>query len=204
MSRRLKAGQARDRADEPGSSLQAPELFVIDQSVHAAPSGLRTSPDQDLESPEEPEIGTGRKRSRLAWLFGIAALVLGATFVLEGTPPEDASQAPAKAQAALVPVAVADVSTRDVPIYLDGLGTVQASNTVAIRSQVDGKLASVNFVEGQKVKRGDTLAVVDQRPFTAVLHQAKAKRAEDEAQLVSDQKDLDRFQDLVRKGAGTQ
>ena len=89
MTRRLKAGQTRDRADEPGSSLQAPELFVIDQSVHAAPSGLRTSPDQDLESPEEPEIGTGRERSRLAWLFGIAALVLGATFVLEGTPPED-------------------------------------------------------------------------------------------------------------------
>ena len=90
------------------------------------------------------------------------------------------------------------------PIFLDGLGTVQASNTVAIRSQVDGKLASVNFVEGQQVKKGDTLAVVDQRPFTAVLDQAKAKRAEDEAQLVSDQKDLDRFQDLVRKGAGTQ
>ena len=103
-----------------------------------------------------------------------------------------------------MPVTVTEVSTRDVPIYLDGLGTVQASNTVAIRSQVDGKLHSVNFVEGQQVKKGDTLAVVDQRPFTAALDQAKAKRAEDEAQLVSDQKDLDRFKDLVRKGAGTQ
>ena len=151
-----------------------------------------------------PRPGPDGRRSRLAWLFGIAALVLGATFVLEGTPPEDASQAPAKAQAAPVPVTVAEVSTRDVPIYLDGLGTVQASNTVAIRSQVDGKLQSVNFVEGQQVKKGDILAVVDQRPFQAVLDQAKAKRAEDEAQLVSDQKDLDRFQDLVRKGAGTQ
>jgi multidrug efflux system membrane fusion protein len=203
-TRRLKAGQARYRADEPGPSPQTPEFFVIDQSVHAAPSGLRTSPDQDLESPEEPETGTGRKRSKLAWLFGITALVLGATFVLQRNPPEDTSQAPAKAQAAPMPVTVTEVSTRDVPIYLDGLGTVQASNTVAIRSQVDGKLASVNFVEGQQVKKGDTLAVVDQRPFTAVLGQAKAKRAEDEAQLVSDQKDLDRFQDLVRKGAGTQ
>ena len=130
--------------------------------------------------------------------------MLGATFVLEGTPPEQTSQSPAKQQTAPQPVTVTEASTRDVPIVLDGLGTVQASNTVAIRSQVDGKLASVNFVEGQQVKKGDTLAVVDQRPFTAVLDQAKAKRAEDEAQLVSDQKDLDRFQDLVRKGAGTQ
>ena len=62
----------------------------------------------------------------------------------------------------------------------------------------------MNFVEGQQVQKGDTLAVVDPRPFTAALDQAKAKRAEDEAQLISDQKDLDRFQDLVRKGAGTQ
>jgi membrane fusion protein, multidrug efflux system len=130
--------------------------------------------------------------------------VLGATFVLQRNPPEDTSQAPAKAQAAPMPVTASQVSTSDVPIYLDGLGTVQASNTVAIRSQVDGKLASVDFVEGQQVKKGDTLAVVDQRPFTAVLDQAKAKRAEDEAQLVSDQKDLARFQDLVHKGAGTQ
>ena len=140
MTRRLKAGQARYRADEPGPSPQTPEFFVIDQSVHAAPSGLRTSPDQDLESPEEPQTGTGGKRSKLAWLFGIIALVLGATFVLQRNPPEDTSQAPAKAQAAPMPVTASQVSTSDVPIYLDGLGTVQASNTVAIRSQVDGKL----------------------------------------------------------------
>jgi multidrug efflux system membrane fusion protein len=137
-------------------------------------------------------------------VIGIVALVLGASFVLEGTPPEQSSQIQAKPQTAPMPVTAAQVSTHNVPIYLDGLGTVQASNTVAIRSQVDGKLASVNFAEGQQVRKGDTLAIVDQRPFTAVLDQAKAKRAEDEAQLVSDQKDLARFQDLVHKGAGTQ
>ena len=132
------------------------------------------------------------------------ALILGATFVLESTPPDDTAQMSTKPQAAPMPVTAAQVSTSDVPIYLDGLGTVQASNTVAIRSQVDGKLASVNFIEGQQVKKGDTLAIVDQRPFIAALDQAKAKRAEDEAQLVSDQKDLERFEDLVHKGAGTQ
>ena len=178
-------------------------VFVIDQSVYVPPTGFRQSPDPDLDSPGRPETGS-RRRSKLAWPLGLVALVLGATFVLEGTPPEQTSQSPAKQQTAPQPVTVTEASTRDVPIVLDGLGTVQASNTVAIRSQVDGKLASVNFVEGQQVKKGDTLAVVDQRPFTAVLDQAKAKRAEDEAQLVSDQKDLDRFQDLVRKGAGTQ
>ena len=103
-----------------------------------------------------------------------------------------------------MPVTAAEVSTRDVPIYLDGLGTVQASNTVAIRSQVDGKLESVNFVEGQQVKKGDTLAVVDQRPFTAVLDQAKAKRAEDEAAARLRSEGPRPLQDLVRKGAGTQ
>jgi multidrug efflux system membrane fusion protein len=89
------------------------------------------------------------------------------------------------------------------PVYLDGLGTVQASNTVAVHSQVEGKLQSVNFAEGQRVKAGDVLAIVDPRPFQAALDQAKAKKAQDEAQLVSDAKDLARFQDLMKKGAGT-
>ena len=96
------------------------------------------------------------------------------------------------------------MTTHDVPVYLDGLGTVQASNTVAIRTQVDGKLQSVNFVEGQHVKKGDVLAIVDPRPFQAALDQVKAKKAQDQAQLVSDEKDLARFKDLVGKGAGTQ
>ena len=103
-----------------------------------------------------------------------------------------------------MPVTVVEASTRDVPVYLDGLGTVQAINSVAIRTQVDGKLQSVNFVEGQQVHKGDVLAVVDPRPYQAVVDQTKAKRVEDEAQLVSDQKDLDRFSALVVKGAGTQ
>jgi multidrug efflux system membrane fusion protein len=138
-----------------------------------------------------------------AWLLGLAALIAGATLVFESAPPEETAQSPAKS-AAQVPVTVTDVLTHNVPIYLDGLGTVQASNTVAIRSQVDGKLQSVNFTEGEEVRKGDTLAIIDQRPFTAAFDQAKARRAEDEAQLVSDQKDLTRFKDLVGKGAGTQ
>jgi multidrug efflux system membrane fusion protein len=177
--------------------------FVIDQSVRSAPTGLETRLRLDLDPPEGLKPAPGRRQSKFAWLFGIGALLLGATFVVTRTPPEETAQAPAKAQPTTVPVTIAESSAQDVPIYFDGLGTVQASNTVAIRSQVDGKLESVNFVEGQQVKKGDTLAVIDRRPFAAALDQATAKRAEDEAELVADQKDLDRFTDLLRKGAGT-
>jgi membrane fusion protein, multidrug efflux system len=82
-----------------------------------------------------------------------------------------------------VPVVPGKVEQKDVPIYLDGLGTVQAFNTVAVRARVDGELQKVLFTEGQDVKAGDVLAVVDPRPFQAALDQATAKKAQDEAQL---------------------
>jgi multidrug efflux system membrane fusion protein len=138
------------------------------------------------------------------WAVGIGALIIGSTLVYGRLSPEGNVPGGAKPPAAPVPVTVTEVSTRDVPVYLDGLGTVQAANAVAIRTQVDGKLQSVNFVEGQHVRKGDVLAVVDPRPYQEVVDQAKAKRVEDEAQLLSDQKDLDRFKILVVKGAGTQ
>ena len=172
------------------------------EPVEDFPEALEGVPEPIEDAPAHPK--EPKQRRGLAWLFGIAVLILGATFVLERQEPSDTTKAPAKAQGAPVPVTVTDVTTSDVPIYLDGLGTVQASNTIAIHSQVDGKLQSVNFVEGQNVHKGDTLAVIDPRPFNAVLDQAKAKKAQDEAQLVSDQKDFTRFKDLVGKGAGTQ
>ncbi len=203
MTRRLKTRGLSEGEDVRESLASAPELLVIDQDHRTSPSGsLETASERDLDSPEAPK--TSRARRGLVWLLGIAALILGATLVFEGTPPEGNLQTPAKPQAAPVPVTVTEVSTRDTPIYLDGLGTVQASNTVAIHSQVDGKLQSVNFVEGQHVHKGDILAVVDPRPFQASLDQAKARKAQDQAQLVADEKDLARFKDLVGKGAGTQ
>jgi multidrug efflux system membrane fusion protein len=101
-------------------------------------------------------------------------------------------------------VTVATVARQDVPIYLNGLGTVQASNTIAIHTQIDGKLQSVRFVEGQEVHKGDILVQIDPRYYQAALDQVKAKQAEDEAQLVSAQKDLERFQTLVSKSFETQ
>jgi multidrug efflux system membrane fusion protein len=119
------------------------------------------------------------------------------------TNPADSRQT-STAALGPIPVTVTQVTAKDVPVFFDGLGTVQAANTVSIRTQVTGKLQSVNFVEGQNVKKGDTLAIVDPRPFQAALDQAKARRAEDEAQLISSEKDLNRFVELSKKGAGTQ
>jgi membrane fusion protein, multidrug efflux system len=129
------------------------------------------------------------------------ALATGAASVVlrhRGQPAARAATAPT------VPVTVSAVTQRDVPIFLDGLGTVQASNTVAVHSQIDGKLQSVNFVEGQEVHKGDTLAVIDPRALQAALNQAVAKKAQDEAQLIAAQKDLERFKTLLTKAAGTQ
>jgi|SoiMethySBSTD1v2_1073268.scaffolds.fasta_scaffold32987_2 membrane fusion protein, multidrug efflux system len=143
---------------------------------------------------------TRRGRRFLVLVVAIALAAGAASFVLwhRGKPAAHAATSPA------VPVTVSAVSQRDVPIFLDSLGTVQASNTVAVHSQIDGRLQSVNFVEGQEVHKGDTLAVIDPRALQAALNQAIAKKAQDEAQLIAAQKDLDRFKALLTKAAGTQ
>jgi membrane fusion protein, multidrug efflux system len=93
------------------------------------------------------------------------------------------------------PVAVitAPVVRKDVPIHVDGIGTVQAFNTVTVRPQVDGLLEKVTFTEGQDVKAGDVLAQIDRRPYEAKLTQVQGTKAKDEAQLANAKLDLDRF-----------
>lgn len=103
-----------------------------------------------------------------------------------------------------IPVTIAPASQRDVPIYYDALGTVQANNTVAIRTQVNGQLVSVDFRQGQDVRKGDVLARIDPAPFKAMLDEAVAKKGEDQAQLVDAEKDLARFTALVKKDFETQ
>jgi membrane fusion protein, multidrug efflux system len=98
-----------------------------------------------------------------------------------------------------VPVVAGNAEQKDVPIYLDGLGTVQAFNTVTVHTRVDGELQQILFTEGQDVKTGDLLAVVDPRPFQAALDQAIAKKAQDEAQLANAKVTLARNTDLLNK-----
>jgi membrane fusion protein, multidrug efflux system len=96
----------------------------------------------------------------------------------------------------VVPVAVATAERRDVPVYLKGLGSVTASNTVSVKSRVDGQLAQINFKEGQHVNEGDLLAVIDPRPFQVALDQALANLFRDQAQLKDAQRNYERFKSL--------
>jgi multidrug efflux system membrane fusion protein len=98
-----------------------------------------------------------------------------------------------------VPVVAGKVEEKDIPIYLDGLGTVQAFNTVTVHTRVDGELQQVLFTEGQDVVIGGPLAVIDPRPFQAALDQAIAKKAQDEAQWGNAKVTLARNTDLLAK-----
>lgn len=96
-----------------------------------------------------------------------------------------------------VPVLVGRAARQDVPVWLDGLGTVQAFNSVTVHSMIDGPLMQVGFQEGQDVKSGDLLALIDPRPTQAALDQATAKKAQDEATLANARLDLVRYAKLV-------
>jgi multidrug efflux system membrane fusion protein len=96
-----------------------------------------------------------------------------------------------------VPVIAAATRRADVPVYLEGVGTTRALNTVTVRPQVDGKLISVNFKEGQDVTRGQVLARIDPTTYQAALDQAVAKKAQDEATLANARMDLERYERLA-------
>ena len=117
--------------------------------------------------------------------------------------PEPARAAPPVGRAP-VPVSVAVATRQDVAIHVTGLGTVQASFTIAIHSQLDGIMQEVLFTEGQHVKKGDVLARIDPRLFQAALDQAKAKKSQDVATLGGAEKDLARSQTLVVRNITTQ
>ena len=101
-----------------------------------------------------------------------------------------------------IPVIAAEARTADVPVYLEGVGTVQAFNTVTVHSQVDGQLIKVAFREGQDVKKGDLLAQIDPATYQAQLEQAQAKKALDETQLANARVDLERYLYLVKTDSG--
>ena len=95
-----------------------------------------------------------------------------------------------------VPVVAAQAKIEDVPVWLEGVGTAKARNTVTVRPQVDGQILAVEFKEGQDVKKGDVLARIDPVTYQAQLDQAVAKKALDEAQLANARRDLERYKQL--------
>jgi membrane fusion protein, multidrug efflux system len=128
--------------------------------------------------------------------FAIGAVVAPAAIWLVslGVPAAAQSGGPP------VPVTAGIVVTEDVPVFLHGIGTVQAYNSVAVKSRVDGQIVKVDFKEGQEVKEGDPLFQIDPRSYQAALEQAQAAKQKDEAQLVGAQADLDRYEKLLAPG----
>ena len=142
---------------------------------------------------------TGQRSRRIYVAIGIAVACVAAAVIYW----RHGSTETAKAAPPSVPVIVTQAAQQDVPIYYDALGTVQALNTVALRAQVNGQIVSVDFRQGQDVRKGDVLAKIDPAPFQAALDQAIAKKSEDEAQLIDAEKDLARFKTLVLRNAET-
>src|SRR6266403_706559 len=139
------------------------------------------------------------KSRTIRWVLPIAALVAAGYFGWQrfhGASPagaDTAQKSAVSARSAAVPVTIAPVVKTDFPVYLSGLGTVQGFNTVVVRTRVDGQVDKIAFKEGQLVNQGDLLAQIDPRPFQAALDQAKAKKAQDEANLANANLDLQRF-----------
>jgi membrane fusion protein, multidrug efflux system len=127
-----------------------------------------------------------------------AAVALALVFVWRGhSGGAQAADSEKKKGGGAIAVETAVASRSDMPVYLEGLGTVQAFYTVTVTARVDGELQKVGFVEGQTVKKGDLIAQIDPRPFKAALDQALATHAKDVAQLASAKADLDRYELLA-------
>jgi multidrug efflux system membrane fusion protein len=156
-------------------------------------------PVQQLPPPEK------RRRPWLRVLVIVAVLAVVGYFIWRiSTANSKAASAAAQKQAAAanrpVPVQVVPVQEKPMPIYLTGLGTVTPYLTVTLKARVTGDLVKVNFKEGQEVKKGDELMLIDPRPYQAVLDQMRGQLARDEAQLKNNQAEYNRYKALFDEG----
>jgi multidrug efflux system membrane fusion protein len=143
-----------------------------------------------------------RRRIAICAVLAVAVLAPSGVFAFTHNFALGRS-APPPAATPPVPIVAGVVAQHDVPIYLTGIGTVIAYNTVVVRSQIQGQIVSINFTEGQSVHAGDLLAQIDPRPYQAQLDQVTATRDRDHAQLVNAQANLARYIPLLSKGYAT-
>jgi len=143
-----------------------------------------------LLAPATPILAQGRARLIAAAAAALLVVLVGWHW-LKGKPAAPPKTPPA------IPVDVATVKRADVPVYLEGLGTVQAFYTVTITARVDGQIEKVAFKEGQDVKKGDLLVQIDPRPYQAALGIAVATRDKDRAMLANAHRDMERYSELA-------
>jgi multidrug efflux system membrane fusion protein len=165
---------------------------------------VRRSIGEDCPDAGTSETGDARGASSTPtrWRgFALGAalfLAIGAGLFMARQPAAQQAQ-PSAGQMPAVPVTTGQSERKDVPVWLRGLGTVQALNTVTVRSRVDGTLEKFPVTEGQLVKQGTLIGVIDPRPYQAALDAAVAKKAQDEAQLSNARLDLVRYSNLAQK-----
>jgi membrane fusion protein, multidrug efflux system len=140
------------------------------------------------------------RTTKLLTIIAVLAVAAGGAVAVTRTSAFRSTAAP-QAPAAPPPISVvaASVQSHDVPIYLRGVGTVIAYNNVLVRSQITGQLVKINFQQGQQVKKGDVLAVIDPSPYQAQLDQAIANRDRDQAHLKNAEIDYNRYTDLAKQ-----
>jgi len=148
---------------------------------------------------EPAEVTAAPARRRWPWVVGLLVAALAIFLFSRSGQKQKNEAAAAKTSAAnrVIPVMTIPARTGDLPVYLTGLGTVTAVNTVTVRSRVDGQLIRVLFREGQLVRKGELLAEIDPRAFQVQKLQAEGQRAKDEATLANARVDLQRYQVLV-------
>ena len=157
-----------------------------------------TAATEHVTEEGEPPGPHRRRRRRLVLAAGAIALVVVVFAVWRGRAR---SPAPRDRAARVVSVVTVPARNGDMPVYLDGLGTVTAISTVTVRSRVDGQLVSLGYREGQLVRQGDLLAQIDPRPFQVALQQQEGQYAKDEAALKNARLDLKRYEALIAQDA---
>ncbi|MGH7136822.1 MAG: MdtA/MuxA family multidrug efflux RND transporter periplasmic adaptor subunit [Pirellulales bacterium] len=202
-------------AESPGQA--APEL--LKEVVPAAPVGpkpgsaarerpsLENSLDEISFTRRGAETPPASKWSAVVRLVVVAALAVGAYYtwpwIAPWIPALSGRKPAAKPPQRVIPVATATVRRGDMDLYLNGLGTVTAFNTVTVRSRVEGQLVKVLFTEGQFVEKDQVLAEIDPRPFEVQLAQAEGQLARDQASLKVNKLSLVRYRELERTRAIT-
>lgn len=170
------------------------------------PDSPETSASQAASPPLLLGVSRTDEKRRRPWLWGLAVgAVALAVFLLFPRGDKDAQAGAGKSgkggAVRAVPVMAAAARTGDMGVYLTGLGTATALNTVTVRSRVDGELIKVHFSEGQAVHEGELLAEIDPRPFQVQLMQAEGQQAKDEAALRNANTDLERYRVLMQQDA---
>ncbi|MGH8181449.1 MAG: efflux RND transporter periplasmic adaptor subunit [Steroidobacteraceae bacterium] len=153
----------------------------------------------DVPHAHPPEV---IRRRRIAWLVGFALLIVLVTWVIHHRLVSQAGQlSRAEMMGGPLPVSVAKVSTADVPVVIDALGTVTPLATVTVRPQVTGPIVKIAFTEGQTIQKGGLLAEVDPRPYQAALDQALGQLGRDQAALAGARTDLVRYKKLLAQNS---